>query len=162
EPEFWIKSLPEEHLSDNSTHQFVEHLVRARHALDHGESATTSSELEDAAAAIDHEVGRAFILQTERLEAKLSRKELRPCELAELIADAAHLATLADQAGARITLAEVRVLLARALLADHRVEACLETLDAALDETFAGVDLRRVRASASMVRGEALLVVGTR
>src|SRR5262249_47518910 len=49
EPEFWIKSLPAEHLSDNSTHQFVEHLVRARHALDHGESATTSSELERAA-----------------------------------------------------------------------------------------------------------------
>lgn len=162
EPEFWSESLPAESCAGTSSQRYAEHLVRARHARIHSDHILSSSELVEASKAIDQETRRAFTLQIEQLHVSLSETSPSTEGREQLIADAAHVVLETRQAGALISAAEARVLLARALLAGDRVEASIEVLDRVFDQPSTAMDNPRLRAASEWARGEALLKAGTK
>lgn len=140
---------------------YTEHLVAARRACRQHDARTCQQELQKASDTIDNDEKYAFQLELQRILSVLEchgRRNKR--QQADIIADSAYLAVTAAEAGAMISSAEARILLARALLDDGRAAECLKTLAALYLDEIPADETPRLRAQSLRLQGEAHLVSG--
>ncbi len=106
---------------------FTEYVVAARAARRRNDFAACRTALGKAADAIDGYERFAFQLRLQRIACSL-KSPLTPADLTDLVADAANLVVVADAAGATVSGAEARILLAAALLASGDPARSLNTV----------------------------------
>ena len=140
---------------------YTEHLVAARRACRRHDARTCQQELQKASDTIDNDEKYAFQLELQRILLVLECYGHRnKRQRADIIADSAYLVITAAEAGAMISSAEARILLARALLDDGRAAECLKTLAALYLDEIPADETPRLRAQSLRLQGEVYLASG--
>jgi tetratricopeptide (TPR) repeat protein len=107
---------------------FTEYLLAARRARRENKFHICQDAMRKASEAIYNDDTLALQLKYEEIYCSLECSRLTTRKRTDLIAEAAYLIVVSAEEDAKVSTAETRVLLARALLVDRQTEKCLETL----------------------------------
>lgn len=159
-PERWVATDPGSAAPHLVGTGFTEYLFAARIARHHNKLAICEAELQKAADMIDDDESFAFQLRYERIACSLLKDKLTPAERADVIADAAHLVVTSASAGAKISTAEARILLARALVTHGDPKQCLRILGSVQLSTIPADHTTRLQAQRLRLQSEAQYTIG--
>jgi tetratricopeptide (TPR) repeat protein len=161
-PSRWRVPAHDRFLADGAGISHTEHLVAARRACRHHDARTCQQELKKASDTIGSNESYAFQLELQRILSVLeSHGRRNRYQRADIIAESAYLAITAAEAGAMISSAQARILLAQALLEDGQATECLKTLAALHLDEIPADETPLLRAQTFRLQGEAHLVSGT-